>query len=83
MGAMVADIHRIFMRGGIFLYPTLATPSGPKAKLRVLYEINPIGWMMEKAGGKAIGTGITTTIHDRAPFIAGSAAEVECYLSHH
>ena len=80
MGAMVADIHRIFMRGGIFLYPTLSSPDGPQGKLRLLYEINPLGWMIEIAGGKSIGQGNPDTVHQRAPFIAGSADEVEVYL---
>ncbi len=86
MGAMVADIHRIFMRGGIFLYPALATPDGPKGKLRLLYEILPLGWMMEVAGGRAICSegdlhAITVTdIHQRAPFIAGSVEEAETFL---
>lgn len=83
MGAMVADIHRIFMRGGIFLYPTLSSPDGPRGKLRLLYEINPLAWMIEIAGGKSVGQNRPLHIHQRAPFVAGSAKEVDAYLTKH
>jgi fructose-1,6-bisphosphatase I len=54
IGSMVSDIHRILFKGGIFLYPN--TRSNPQGKLRVLYECNPLAFVVEQAGGKAITT---------------------------
>ncbi len=52
IGSMVSDIHRILFQGGIFLYPN--TRKYPHGKLRLLYECNPLGFIVEQAGGKAI-----------------------------
>ena len=52
IGSMVSDIHRILFQGGIFLYPN--TRKNPHGKLRLLYECNPLGFIVEQAGGKAI-----------------------------
>ena len=54
IGSMVSDIHRIMFQGGIFLYPN--TRKYPKGKLRLLYECNPMAFIVEQAGGKAITT---------------------------
>jgi len=51
VGSMVADVHRTLMYGGIFMYP--ATASAPGGKLRLLYECNPMSFLVEQAGGKA------------------------------
>ncbi len=82
MGSMVADIHRIFMRGGVFIYPTLNTKTGRQGKLRFLYEVNPMAFLIETAGGIAMSGAIRSVnmqpdnIHQRAPFAAGSKAEI-------
>jgi fructose-1,6-bisphosphatase I len=86
VGSLVADIHRNLLKGGIFLYPpTLDARGRPKAKLRLLYEANPIGLLVEQAGGLAIDGAsrilkvTPTELHQRTPLIAGSRAEVELY----
>jgi fructose-1,6-bisphosphatase I len=52
IGSMVADFHRTLLQGGVFLYPP--TKSNPAGKLRLLYEANPIAFLAEEAGGRAI-----------------------------
>ncbi len=81
-GALVGDIHRILMQGGVFLYP--GTTKKPDGKLRLLYETAPLSWIIEQAGGKAI-TGKETNamdfvpekIHQRTPIILGSKQDVD------
>jgi len=63
-GSMVADVHRILKRGGVFLYPADAREAG-KARLRLMYEANPMAFLIEQAGGAA--TDGTTRILDLAP----------------
>lgn len=81
-GSMVADTHRIFNRGGIFLYPADRNKPASGGRLRLLYEVNPIGLLMEAAGGAAtIGTKDIldiepTSLHQRVPVIFGSRMEV-------
>ena len=85
-GAMVADVHRTLIKGGVFLYPP--TQSSPNGKLRLMYEANPMGMLIEQAGGKAYsGTQRTleiqpTGVHDRVSVIMGSSAEVDHVLKH-
>lgn len=81
VGSMVADVHRTLVYGGIFLYP--ANKKSPSGKLRLLYEGNPMAFVMEKAGGIAT-TGkenildiIPTEIHQKAPVIMGSPEDVQ------
>jgi fructose-1,6-bisphosphatase I len=81
VGSMVSDVHRTLKYGGIFFYP--ATTDSPKGKLRLLYECNPMAYIMESAGGLAT-TGtmdvldiVPTTIHDRCPIFLGSKEDVE------
>ena len=81
IGSMVADIHRNMIKGGIFLYPaTAATPNG---KLRLLYECNPLSFIVEQAGGKASDGSKRILevqpkgLHDRVPIIIGSTEMVE------
>jgi fructose-1,6-bisphosphatase I len=82
VGAMVADVHRILIQGGVFMYPP--TKKAPKGKLRLMYEANPMAFLVEQAGGKALaapGQRILevqpTEIHQRTTVILGSADEVD------
>jgi fructose-1,6-bisphosphatase I len=82
VGSMVADIHRILMRGGIFLYPLDSETVAKGGRLRLLYEANPMALLIEAAGGRST-TGrerildlVPTGIHQRVPVILGSAEEV-------
>jgi len=82
VGSMVADIHRILMRGGIFMYPLDSETVSKGGRLRLLYEANPMALIVEAAGGKST-TGregildlVPTGIHQRVPVILGSAEEV-------
>jgi fructose-1,6-bisphosphatase I len=78
IGSMVADIHRNLTKGGIFGYP--ATPNKPAGKLRLLYECNPMAFIVEVAGGKATNGRERIldikplTIHQRTPMYIGSSA---------
>ena len=81
VGSMVADIHRTLIKGGIFMYP--ADSSAKKGKLRLLYECNPMAFLMEAAGGMAT-TGDQrildvqpTKLHQRVPIFIGSKTMVE------
>lgn len=83
-GAMVADVHRILMKGGVFLYPP--TAKSPNGKLRLMYEANPMAMLVEQAGGKAF-SGLTRTmeiepehVHQRVPVTMGSPDEVDTVL---
>ena len=83
VGSMVADVYRTLYRGGLFMYPKdLKDPAKP-GKLRLMYEANPIGWLVEQAGGGA-STGraqildiAPETLHQRVPVIMGSLHEVK------
>lgn len=82
-GSPVADIYRIVSRGGIYLYPGDKRRSFRDGRLRLIYEANPIAWIIEQAGGVA-STGRErllevrpTSLHQRIPLIAGSRFEVE------
>jgi fructose-1,6-bisphosphatase I len=82
VGSMVADIHRILMRGGIFLYPLDSETLSKGGRLRLLYEANPMAWLVEGAGGRSTTGHMDildvqpTGIHQRVPVILGSAEEV-------
>lgn len=85
IGSMVADVHRTLMYGGIFLYP--GNVKSPKGKLRLLYEGNPMAYIMEQAGGMA-STGLENildiqpvNIHERAPVAMGSPEDVLEYVA--
>ena len=82
IGTMVADIHRILFQGGIFLYPN--TRKYPKGKLRLLYECNPLSFIVEQAGGKAINAHLERILemepeelHQRTSVIMGSPKMVD------
>lgn len=81
IGSMASDIHRILFQGGIFLYPN--TRQHPNGKLRLLYECNPMAFIVEQAGGKAIDCHLNrilelsiTNIHQRSSVAMGSPAMV-------
>lgn len=80
VGSMVADVHRTIKYGGIFMYP--ATSDAPNGKLRLLYEGNPMAFIVENAGGRTYtGHGSildlkTTFIHQRCPVFLGSIEDV-------
>jgi fructose-1,6-bisphosphatase I len=83
-GSLVSDIHRNLIKGGIFMYP--ATDKLPKGKLRLMYECNPLAFILEVAGGRAIDGQqrildiVPSSIHERSPLFIGSAemiAELE------
>src|SRR5690606_29888490 len=81
IGSMVADIHRNLLKGGIFLYP--ATAAYPNGKLRLMYECNPLAFIVEQAGGKAsnghsrIMEIKPETLHQRTPVFIGNKEMVE------
>jgi fructose-1,6-bisphosphatase I len=82
-GSPVADIYRIVSRGGIYLYPGDKRRGFRDGRLRLIYEANPMAWVIEQAGGLA-STGrerllevTPTSLHQRVPMIAGSRVEVE------
>jgi fructose-1,6-bisphosphatase I len=86
VGSLVSDVHRTLLRGGIFLYPAIRKPSGKwKSKLRLLYEANPMAFLVEQAGGKAISGKerildiAPTDLHQTVPLIIGSRLEVDLY----
>ncbi len=79
-GAMVGDIHRVLVQGGVFLYP--GTIKQPEGKLRLLYESAPLAFLIEQAGGRA-STGteeildvVPEKLHQRTPLIIGSKDDV-------
>ncbi|GFR96455.1 fructose-1,6-bisphosphatase 1, partial [Elysia marginata] len=90
IGSMVADVHRTICYGGIFMYP--ATSQAPKGKLRLLYEANPMSYIVEQAGGAAIDGKQRildikpSSIHERCPVFMGSKDDVkdleELYKKH-
>ena len=81
IGSAVADFHRNLIKGGVFLYPT--TSSSPNGKLRLVYECNPLAFIIEQAGGKAsngnkrIMEVTPTALHQRTPLFIGSRDMVE------
>ncbi|WP_017306701.1 class 1 fructose-bisphosphatase [Spirulina subsalsa] len=80
-GALVGDIHRILLQGGVFLYPGMLNK--PEGKLRLLYESAPLAFLIEQAGGKAsTGTNrlldvVPDKLHYRTPLIIGSPQDVQ------
>ena len=89
IASMVAEAHRILMRGGVFMYPRDNKDVTKPGRLRLLYEANPIGFIMEQAGGRA-STGETpmlsvqpTSLHQRIGLVFGSKNEVERIERYH
>ncbi len=90
IGSLVADFHRNLIKGGLFIYPS--TAATPKGKLRLLYECNPLAFLIEQAGGKAsdgyrrILDIQPTDLHQRTPIVIGSSdmvTKVEEFLHKH
>ena len=77
IGSMVGDVHRTLIQGGVFMYP--ASTNSPNGKLRLLYEVAPMSYIIEKAGGSAIISSnmralsiVPNHIHQRSPIFLGS-----------
>ena len=89
VASMVADVHRILTRGGIFLYPWDQREPDKPGKLRLMYEANPMGWLIEQAGGAATNGKQRildiqpTKLHERVSVMLGSKNEVERVTSYH
>ncbi len=89
IASMVADVHRILTRGGIFMYPRDERPSGKNGKLRLMYEANPMSFIVEQAGGAAhdgsqrILDVHPTALHQRIGVVLGSKEEVERVRRYH
>ena len=89
IASMVADVHRILNRGGIFMYPADAREPDKPGKLRLMYEANPMAFIVEQAGGAATdGVGRImeiqpTKLHQRVPVFLGSKEEVERVTAYH
>ncbi|WP_375174357.1 class 1 fructose-bisphosphatase [Pseudooceanicola sp.] len=83
VGSLVAETHRILTRGGTFLYPSDARKGYEAGRLRMVYEVAPMAFLVEQAGGKAtdgvapILSLTAEALHERRPFVFGSAEEVD------
>jgi fructose-1,6-bisphosphatase len=89
IASMVAEVHRILIRGGLFMYPKDTKDPKKPGRLRLMYEANPMAMIVEQAGGAA-WTGrerlldvAPTGIHQRIPVILGSREEVERLVAYH
>ena len=89
IASLVAEVHRILVRGGLFMYPRDTKDPAKPGRLRLLYEANPMAMILEQAGGAAsTGRGrildlVPTALHQRVPVILGSKAEVERIERYH
>jgi len=89
VASMVADVHRIMTRGGIFMYPWDKREPNKPGKLRLMYEANPMGWLIEQAGGAAtngherILDVQPRQLHERVSVILGSKNEVDRVTQYH
>jgi fructose-1,6-bisphosphatase I / sedoheptulose-1,7-bisphosphatase len=89
IASMVADIHRVLMRGGVYLYPKDSKDTSKAGRLRLMYEANPMAMLIEQAGGAA-STGRARildvkpeAIHQRIPVMMGSKNEIELLVRYH
>ena len=89
IASMVADVHRVLSRGGVFMYPWDQRDPKKPGKLRLMYEANPMGFLVEQAGGAVIN-GVDTildlqpqTLHERVSVILGSKEEVNLLRQYH
>jgi fructose-1,6-bisphosphatase I len=86
---MVADVHRIMTRGGVFMYPRDQREPDKPGKLRLMYEANPMAFLVEQAGGAAtngeqrIMEIQPSKLHERVAVFLGSREEVEIVTSYH
>jgi len=89
IASMVAEVHRILLRGGLFMYPKDSKDPAKAGRLRLLYEANPMAFLVEQAGGAAsIGRArilevLPVGLHQRVPVILGSKEEVERIARYH
>jgi fructose-1,6-bisphosphatase I len=89
IASMVADVHRILTRGGVFMYPWDKREPNKPGKLRLMYEANPMSWLVEQAGGAATNGKqrildiAPQQLHERVSVILGSKHEVERVTSYH
>lgn len=89
VASMVADVHRILTRGGVFLYPWDQREPNKAGKLRLLYEANPMSWLIEQAGGSATNGQQRildlqpSALHERVSVVLGSKNEVERVTRYH
>jgi len=89
IASMVADVHRILTRGGVFLYPWDKREPEKAGKLRLMYEANPMSWLIEQAGGAATNGRQRildiepTKLHERVSVILGSKNEVDRVTAYH
>ncbi len=89
IASLVAETHRILMRGGVFMYPRDRRDPAQPGRLRLLYEANPIGYLIEQAGGRAsTGHGPILevkpeSVHQRVSFVFGARSEVERIERYH
>ncbi len=89
IASMVADVHRILTRGGVFMYPWDKREPEKPGKLRLMYEANPMGWLVEQAGGAATNGKqrildiVPGKLHERVSVILGSKNEVERVTAYH
>jgi fructose-1,6-bisphosphatase I len=89
VASMVADVHRILTRGGVFLYPWDKREPEKPGKLRLMYEANPMSWLIEQAGGAATNGHQRildiqpTKLHERVSVFLGSKNEVERITGYH
>jgi len=89
VASMVADVHRILTRGGVFLYPWDKREPEKPGKLRLMYEANPMAWLVEQAGGAATNGHQRildiqpTKLHERVSVMLGSKNEVDRLTSYH
>jgi len=89
VASMVAEVHRIMTRGGVFLYPRDTREPRKPGRLRLMYEVAPLAMLIEQAGGRAVnGTSelldlIPDTLHQRVPVILGSRDEVDRIVHYH
>jgi fructose-1,6-bisphosphatase I len=89
VASMVADVHRILTRGGVFMYPWDKREPDKPGKLRLLYEANPMSFLVEQAGGlstnghRRIMDLAPTKLHERVSVILGSRQEVQRLMDLH
>ena len=89
VGSLVADANRILSRGGVFLYPGDDRKGYREGRLRLLYEANPVAFVIEQAGGVATDGGVRIlglmldTLHQRVPFVFGSVNQVQMIARYH
>ncbi len=89
IASLVAEVHRILVRGGLFMYPKDTRDPAKPGRLRLLYEANPMAMIVEQAGGAAsTGRGrvlevVPAALHERVPLILGSRDEVERIVNYH